>query len=122
LVEINREVGTKQSELEGDICEINLNLDFEKLQPELKKHIDSLRKICSKHSSRGEINKCQVEFDKLAEEIDQIELTEGSLKRIKDETDLLKQKLKCAMMLKAQSSFFHNLAFDDKDLFLCKMK
>jgi hypothetical protein len=26
------------------------------------------------------------------------------------------------VLLKAQSSFFHNLAFDDKDLFLCKMK
>jgi hypothetical protein len=81
---------------------------MEKARLSFKHHrtfIDSLRKICSKHSSRGEINKCQVEFDKLAEEIDQIELTEGSLKRIKDETDLLKQKLKCAMMLKAQ---FHN--------------
>jgi hypothetical protein len=40
LVEINREVGTRQSELKGDICEINLNLDFEKLQPELKKQLN----------------------------------------------------------------------------------
>ena len=126
MVEINREVGTRQSEVERETCEINPNFDFENLQPELKIHIDRLREICSKHSSRDEINKCRVELDKLAEKIDQIELTEGSLNRIKDETVLLtkkfKQELKCVKMLKAQSSFFHNLAFDDKDLFLCKMK
>jgi hypothetical protein len=124
LVEINREVGTRQSEVERETCEINLNLDFENLQPELKIHIDGLREICSKHSSRDEINKCRVELDKLAEKIDQIELTE--LNRFKNETVLvtkkLKQELKCVKMLKAQSSFFHNLAFDDKDLFLCKKK
>ena len=96
---------------------------MENLQPGLKNHINKLREICSKHSSKVEINKYQDELDKLAAEIDQIGHTEDSLNRIKDETVDLTKKLKQELhRLKAQSSFFHNLAFDDKDLFLCKMK
>ena len=98
---------------------------MENLQPGLKNHINKLREICSKHSSKVEINKCQDELDKLAAEIDQIGHTEDSLNRIKDETVDLTNKLKQELqwvLLKAQSSFFHNLTFDDEDLFLYKMK
>ena len=121
LVEINRKVGTREKENKRETYEIpnlDLKIKMENLQPVLKNHINKLREICSKHSSK---------VDKLAAEIDQIGHTEDSLNRIKDETVDLTKKLKqelqlLQMLLKAQSSFFHNLAFDDKDLFLCKMK
>ena len=129
LVEINRKVGTREKEDNPETYEIpnlDLKIKMENLQPGLKNHINKLREICSKHSSKVEINKCQDELDKLAAEIDQIGHTEeDSLNRIKDETVDLTKKLKQELqlvLLKAQSSFFHNLAFDDKDLFLCKMK
>ena len=126
LVDINRKVGTRKKEENRVKYKIpNLDLEMENLQAGLKNHINKLREICSKHSSKVEINKCQDELDKLAAEIDQIGHTEDSLNRIKDETVDLTKKLKQELqlvLLKAQSSFFHNLAFDDKDLFLCKMK
>jgi hypothetical protein len=129
LVEINRKVGTREKENKPETYEIpnlDLKIKMENLQPGLKNHINKLREICSKHSSKVEINKCQDELDKLAAEIDQIGHTEeDSLNRIKDETVDLTKKLKQELqlvLLKAQSSFSHNLTFDDKDLFLCKMK
>ena len=128
LVEINRNVGTREKEQNRETYEIpnlDLKIKMENLQPRLKNHINKLREICSKHSSKVEINKYQDELDKLAAEIDQIGHTEDSLNRIKDETVDLTNKLKQELqwvLLKAQSSFFHNLAFDDEDLFLYKMK
>ena len=128
MVEINREVGTRESEVTRDTCEIpNLNLGFmmENLQLGLKNHVNELRKIYSKYSSRVEISNCQNELINLAKEIDQDGHTEVSLKRIKEETVHLTKKFKKEIQcvrLKSQSSFFHNLAFDDEDLFLCKIK
>ena len=98
---------------------------MEGLQPGLKNHIKKLCEICSKHSSKVEINKCQDKLNKLATEIDKDGHTEVSLNRIKKETVHLtkkfKQELRC-VTFKAHSSFFHNLAFNDEDLFLCKIK
>jgi len=111
----------------GELPNLDLESEIKKegLQPGLKNHIKKLCENCSKHPSKVEINKCQDELNKLATEIDKDGHTEVSLNRIKKETvhltEKLKQELQC-VMLKAQSSFFHNLAFDDKDLFLCKMK
>ena len=122
MVEINREVGTRESEVQRDTYEIpDLEIKMENLQPGLKNHINKLREICTKHSSKVEINKCQDELDKLATEIDKDGHTEVSLNGIKEETDKLTKKFRLELgrvTLKAQSSFFHNLAFDDEDLFL----
>ena len=124
LVDINRKVGTRKKEENQVKYKIpNLDLEMENLQAGLKNHINKLREICSRHPSKVEINKCQDKLDKLAAEIDQNWHKEDSLNRIKDKTVVLTKKLKQELQwFKAQSSFFHNLAFDDKDLFLYKMK
>ena len=126
LVEINREVGTRESKVERDTWEILDDLEseikMEGLQPRLKNRIDKLREKYREHSSKVEIKKCQDVLNELATKIDQNGHTEDSLNSIKKETvhftEKFKQELLC-VTLKAQSSFFHNLAFD---LFLCKMK
>ena len=128
LVEVNREVGSRETE-EGEkmyeIPKLDFKIKMENLPTGLKNHVKELREICSKPSSKVEINKCQVELDELAAKIDQIGHTEDSFNRIKDEIVLLTEKFIQKLRYvpsKSQSSFFHNLAFNDEDLFLCKIK
>ena len=128
MVEINREVGTRESEVKRDTCEIpNLDLEImmENLQLGLKNHVNKLCKIYSEHSSKVEISNCQNQLINLATKIDQDEHTEVSLNIIKVETvhltEKFKKELQC-VTLKSQSSFFHNLTFEDEDLFLSKIK
>jgi hypothetical protein len=62
LVEINREVGTRESEVKRDTCEIpslDLEIMMENLQLGLKNHVNKLCKIYSEHSSKVEISNCQ---------------------------------------------------------------
>ena len=128
MVEINREVGTRESEVKRDTCEIpNLDLEImmENLQLGLKNHVNKLCKIYSEHSSKVEISNCQNHLINLATKIDQDEHTEVSLNIIKVETvhltEKFKKELQC-VTLKSQSSFFHNLTFEDEDWFLSKIK
>jgi len=124
LVEINREVGTRYAVLEQTIREIP-HLALENRQPELKTHVNILRKICREYSSNAEINKFQDVLDELAKKIAKDGQIEDSLNIIKDETCNLTEKFKNELrnvMLKSQSSFLHNLASDDEDLLLCRNK
>ena len=98
---------------------------MENLQLGLKNHVNKLYKIYSEHSSKVEISNCQNQLINLATKIDQDEHTEVSLNIIKVETvhltEKFKKELQC-VTLKSQSSFFHNLTFEDEDWFLSKIK
>ena len=128
MIEINREVGARDALEKGKACEIpnlDLEIQMENLQPRLKTHVNELLEICRKYSSIAEINKYQDELDKLATKIDKDGDTEDSLNIIKDETVHLTEKFIKefhSVTVKSQSNFFHNLAFDDEDLLLCKIK
>ena len=60
LVEINRNVGTREKENKRETYEIqnlDLKIKMENLQPRLKNHINKLREICSKHPSNTKLPK-----------------------------------------------------------------
>ena len=109
----------------SEIPNLDLEIKMENLQLGLKNHVNKLREIYSNHSSKVEFSFCQDELIKLVAEIDQDGHTEISLNKIKEETVQLTKTFKEELryvMLKSQSCFFHNLAFDDEDLFLCRIK
>ena len=130
LTEVNREVGQRESRVKRNELKIpTLDMISEGEKEQLLKILcqlqDVVREQIRKTDVRTKLEKFKTEVEILMENVNSVTHTSDSLRKLHSELEELSKKIRDeveVVTLKAQSCYFHNLAFDESELFLVKQK